>query len=115
MRSYYSQWISKYSETVAALIQANRFPLPKTTEKPFEYLKTEVENTVVYSIYETVPLTVETDASCHTVAASLNQSGRPVAFFSRTLSTSERKHCCIEKEAQATVEALRKWRHYLTS
>ena len=49
----------------------------------------------------------------HTIAATLNQSGRPVAFFSRTLSNSERHHSSVEKEAYAIVEALRKWKHYL--
>ena len=47
------------------------------------------------------------------ISATLNQQGRPVAFFSRTLSSSERHHSAVEKEAYAIVEAIRKWRHYL--
>ena len=58
-------------------------------------------------------LTVETDASESTISASLNQDGRPVAFFSRTLSSSERNHSSVEKEAYAIVEAIKKWRHFL--
>ena len=38
---------------------------------------------------------------------------RPVAFFSRTLHGSELRHSSVEKEAQAIVEAVRHWRHYL--
>ena len=68
----------------------------------------------MYSIDETVPFPIETNASYHSISASLNQSGRPVAFFLRTLSTSERKHSSTEMVAQAVVEALHKWRHYLT-
>ena len=56
---------------------------------------------------------METDASDYALAATLNQSGRPVAFFSRTLQGSEIKHPAVEKEAQAMVEAVRYWRHYL--
>ena len=53
-----------------------------------------------------VPFILETDASDHTIAAVLNQSGRPVAFFSRTLQPSEVKHPSVEKEAQAIIESV---------
>ena len=43
-----------------------------------------------------------------------NQAGRPVAFFSRTLQVSETRHASVEKEAQAIIETVRHWRHYLT-
>ena len=88
--------------------------LAKTAEKTFEYLKAEIKNVIVYSLDETVLFIVETDASYHSIMASLNQSGRAVAFFSRTLSTCELKYSSIEKEVQAVVEAFRKWRHFLT-
>ena len=57
--------------------------------------------------------TVETDASDMATSAILNQQGRPVAFFSRTLSASERHHSAIEKEAYAIVKTIRIWRHNL--
>ncbi|KAJ0179375.1 hypothetical protein K1T71_005087 [Dendrolimus kikuchii] len=55
----------------------------------------------------------ETDASEHSIAATLSQEVRPVAFFSKTLSQSERQYSAIEKEAQAIVESLKKWRNFL--
>ena len=62
---------------------------------------------------EGVQLEVETDESDYAIAATLNQNGRPVAFFSRTLTKSEHHHPPVEKEACAIVEAVQEWRHYL--
>ena len=80
----------------------------------FESLKKTIEEAVVTAIDETIPFEVETDASEVALAATLNQNGKPVAFFSRTLQGSELKHASIEKEAQAIIEAVRHWRHFLT-
>ena len=41
------------------------------------------------------------------IAATLNQEGQPVTFFSRTLNPNEIKHA-VEKEAASIVEALQK-------
>ena len=49
----------------------------------------------------------------YAIAATLNQAGRPVAFFSRTLNKSEHHQSSVEKEACAIVESVLKWRHYL--
>ena len=65
------------------------------------------------AINETLPFTVETDASNVAISATLNQKGKPVAFFSRTLSANQRKYPAIEKEALAVVEAFKHWSHLL--
>ena len=111
--SYYSHWISHFSDKIYPLVHNETFPLPEPVMKSFEALKSELENALLISIDYSQPLTVETDASDVALAATLNQNGRPVAFFSRTLSSAEQRHSSVEKEAYAVVEAIRKWRHYL--
>ncbi|GFO24398.1 retrovirus-related pol polyprotein from transposon 17.6 [Plakobranchus ocellatus] len=113
MFAYYSSWIPKFSDKVHPLVKNNIFPLPQEVKESFELLKKEIEMAAVTTIDHESPLVVETDASDIAIAATLNQNGRPVAFFSRTLNQSERKHSSVEKEAYAIVESLRKWRHYL--
>ena len=58
-------------------------------------------------------LRLESDASDVALSATLNQGGRPVAFMSRTLQSSELHYPAVEKEAMAIIEAVRKWRHFL--
>ena len=108
MFAHYSKWIPKFSEKIYPLSSNDKFPW-----STFELLKKVIAGAVVQTIDSNVEFEVETDASEFTIAASLNQAGRPVAFFSRTLNQIEQKHSAIEKEACAIVESIMKWRHYL--
>ena len=73
----------------------------------FESLKKSIEESVVTAIDENISFEVETDASEVALAATLNQAGRTVAFFSRTLQGPEVRHPSVEKEAQAISESVR--------
>lgn len=55
------------------------------------------QNVVVHFIHETIPVVVETEASDHTIAISLNETSKPVAFFSNILNTCEQKHSTTKK------------------
>ena len=112
--SYYSQWIPRFSDRIKPIASCKSFPLPPPAVEAFESLKKTIEDAVVTAIDETIPFEVETDASEVALAATLSQNGKTVAFFSRTLQGSELKHASIEKEAQAIIEAVRHWRHFLT-
>ena len=113
MFSYYSNWIYQFSKKIEPLTKTECFPLSTDARKSFIELKQDIANSVLCSINEEDPFVIETDASDHAIAATLSQKGRPVAFFTRTLNHSERKHSSIEKEAYAIIEAIRKWRHYV--
>ena len=111
--SHYSKWIPNFSEKVHPLTRVSEYPLKKAQTDAFNNLKEEITKSSLVSVDPSVPLEVETDASGHAIAASLSQNGRPVAFFSRTLTPSEQRHSSIEKEAYAIVESIRRWRHLL--
>ena len=112
--AYYSQWIRNFSDKIKFLRAVTTFPLSKEALGAFHDLKEEIEHSVVGAIDESRRFTVETDASDVALAATLNQDGRPVAFFSRSLRGSEMNQASIEKEAQAIIEAVRFWSRYLT-
>ncbi|XP_026322465.1 uncharacterized protein LOC113232055 [Hyposmocoma kahamanoa] len=111
--AHYAKWVHNFSAKIQPLINNSQFPLNENGQRSFKLLKSEIEKAALVAIDDKETLTVETDASEFAVAATLSQKGRPVAFFSRTLSDSERKHAAVEKEACAIVESIRKWRHYL--
>ncbi|KRZ44323.1 Retrovirus-related Pol polyprotein from transposon 17.6 [Trichinella pseudospiralis] len=112
--AYYSQWIFNYSHKIRPLIDTKTFPVSSEAKAAFEQIKTDIENSAVRAVDENLPFELETDASDVAIAAVLNQLGRPVAFFSRTLQGPEKRYAAIEKEAQAIIEAIRHWKHYLT-
>jgi len=87
--AYYAQWIFKYSDKIKPLIQNVSFPLESEALKSFETLKEDLINVFLGVINVDDPFVVETDTSDIAVSATLNQSGRPVAFFSSSLNKSE--------------------------
>ncbi|XP_069768376.1 uncharacterized protein [Narcine bancroftii] len=111
--SYYAQWVPNYADKARPLIKTTSFPLSTEATAAFDRIKSDIAAATLHAIDESVPFQVESDASDFALAATLNQAGRPVAFFSRTLQGPESRHSSIEKEAQAIVEAVRRWRHYL--
>ena len=111
--AHYSRWVKNFSEKIHPLSHATTFPINEKEYQSFCLLKSEIAKSVLATPDLTKPFIVETDASDYAIGATLSQSHRPVAFFSRTLNKSERNHHSVEKEAYAIVESIRKWKHYL--
>ena len=89
------------------------FPLSVEAVQAFNSVKRCIINASICCPNDSDLLVLESDASDVALSASLNQNGKPVAFFSITLQPHERHHSSVEKEACAIVEACRKFRHFL--
>ena len=114
MFAYYAKWIPEFSDKIQPLVTADRFPLGEKAQQAFNTLKSELCEATLWTIDENLPLQLESDASDYAISAVLSQSGRPVAFMSRSLQASEKNYNIVEKEALAIIEAVRKWKHLLS-
>jgi hypothetical protein len=121
--NFYRRFIHEYSDIVVPLTRLTRKDLKwnfsDTCRDAFNKLKTAFLSAPVLTHWiPDTPITVETDASDYAIAAILsitlpNGEIHPVAFHSRTLSTSELNYDTHDKELLAIFEAFQKWRHYL--
>jgi transposase InsO family protein len=111
--AYYSHWIQNFSDKIAPLLQENSFPMSDKSLRIFSDIKEDICSASLAAFDECLPVEVETDASNTSIAGCMSQNGRPVAFFSRTLTARERLQPSVEREATAIVESVRKWRNFL--
>ena len=83
---YHSQWIPEFSDRIKPIAGCKSVPLSQPAVEAFESLTKTIEDAIVTATDKSILFEVETDASEVALAATLNQNGRPVAFFSRTLN-----------------------------
>src|SRR5258707_2629423 len=121
--NFYWRFIHDYSETTLPL---NHLCKKSTTwhfgmeeAKAFQNLKKAFGSTPVLAHWALdLPMMVETDASDCAIAGILSvttEDGEiwPVAFYSRTLQSTERNYDMHNKELLAIYEAFKSWHHYL--
>ncbi|XP_072324752.1 uncharacterized protein [Scyliorhinus torazame] len=96
--AYYAQWVPEYADKARPLLRSPSFPLPPEACQAFHLLKTTIARAAMHAVDESAPFQVESDASDFALGATLNQAGRPIAFFSRTLQGPEISHSSVEKE-----------------
>ena len=91
----------------------------KACEQAFQKAKKRLVEAPVLAHYDPeLPIVLAADASAYEVGAVISHklpdgSERPVAFTSRTLSTSEKNYAQVEKEALPLIFGVRKFHQYL--
>lgn len=114
---YLARFIPNLSNMTAGMRNLTRmdvdFEWNGVHEKEFQNLVNILSSEPVLAIYDPkLPVTVQTDASKDGLGCVMIQGGHPVAFVSRTLTTSEQKWAQIEKELLVIVFACQRF-HYL--
>ena len=82
----------QYTDRINPLVDTVAFLLSENAVNFFCQLQTELANSALKAVEESVPFTLETDASDVALSTVLHQNGRPVAFGSRSLAPSEKRH-----------------------
>jgi len=92
------------------------FHWDQSHQKAFEAIKTTIARDVVlaYLDYSHV-FEIYTDASSRQLGAVITQRERPIAFFSKKLSTAQQKYSVTELELLSIVETLKEFQGMLWS
>ncbi len=120
---FYSKFLPKLAQTLAPLynlLKKNvKFKWTQECETAFERVKECIVSDIVLTHYNpALPLILCTDASEKGISSVLiqkNEKGveKPLAFWSRTLSDTERRYSTIHREALAIYEATKRHFQYL--
>lgn len=122
MVEYYSRFMPRLASEVEPLRRFLRKDTPlvwdNEADRSFNQVKKLLSSAKTLRMFDpTLPTIVATDASAYGIGAMLQQSHGdgvfPVAFASRTLTSTERRYSVGEKEALACLWACEKWHIYL--
>lgn len=122
MANYYNKFIPNLACITSPLNQllkkGVKFHWSEQCEQSFKRIKQEILSERVLIYFDpSKPVILATDASPTGLGAVLSHrmedgSERPIAFASRSLSSSEKKYSQIDKEATAIFWGLKKFFHY---
>ncbi len=124
LSNYYRKFIenfAKISHPLNKLTRKNvKFVWSKDAQDAFDTLKYKFTTApiLIPPNYD-LPYIVETDSSNFAIGAILSQrlqsdnSVHPIAFYSRSLTSTERNYSIYDKELLAIVDSLENWRHLL--
>ena len=118
MANYLGRFTRSLSTITAPLRQLLKKDVPfewhHEHQKAFEKLKSAITSSETLAYFDPQKdIVLQTDASKGGLGCALLQDGRPVAFASKTLTTTEQNYANIEREMLAVVFALERFHHYV--
>ena len=123
MINYYIKFLPDLStllHPLHSLLRANRrWVWSEACQRAFTEVKQRLTRAPVLAHYDPdVPLVLAADASAYGLGAVISHqwadgTERPIAFASRTLSSSERNYPQVEKEALSLIFGIRKFHQYV--
>ena len=118
MINYYRDMWIRRSEILAPLTKlcskSTKFSWGEEQQKAFEQIKKVVSQEILLAYPDFNELfEIHTDASDYQLGAVISQKGRPIAFYSRKLSSAQQNYTTTERELLAIVETLKEFRNIL--
>ena len=116
--TYLSPFIHNLADKSAPLRDLTKQDVPFMWEdhhqRCFDKLKQTVTDDSTLQYFDTSQTPVlQTDASLKGLGATLLQNGKPVAYASKSLSDTETRYACIERELLAIVFGMQRFHTYL--
>lgn len=120
--SYYRRFVKGFSSIAKPLYALTdkqfKFSWNEQCQRSFQELKRVMTSSPVFSFpLEKGEFVLDTDASGFGIGAVLSQvqqgQEKVIAYFSRTLSKTERNYCVTRRELLAIVVSLKTFHHYL--
>jgi hypothetical protein len=118
MVNYYRDMWPRRSHLLRALTRIcgpkSKFDWGPSQQEAFDAMKKTISRDTMLRFPDfTKPFEIHTDASHYQLGAVISQEGRPIAFFSRTLSDAQTRYTTTERELLAIVETLKEYRNIL--
>jgi hypothetical protein len=115
---YYRRFIKGYGQICRPLfdsLKKGEFGWNQQRRTTFEEIKKALCRAPVLTLLDfTKPFILEADASDTCIGVILMQEGKPISFLSKSLGPRAAGYSTYDKEALALIEALKKWKHYIS-
>jgi hypothetical protein len=118
LAGYYRRFIKDYEKICRPLfdsLKKGEFQWKEPQLTSFREIKKALYSAHVLALPDfNKPFILEADASDKCIGVVLMQEGRPLSFLSKVLGPKVAGLSTYDKEALALIEALKKWKHYIS-